>query len=43
MLSKGFNISTPFNEDFLEKLTKRLGALKISDSVKVINEESDIK
>lgn len=42
MLSKGFNTSTPSNEDFLEKLTKQLGSLKISKSIKVINEESDL-
>lgn len=37
---KGFNTSS-LNEKFLEKLTKTLGGLKITDSIKVIHEESD--
>lgn len=43
MSSKGFNTSTTLNEHFLEKLTKKLGSIKISKSIKVINEESNIE
>lgn len=39
MSTKGFNISISLNDEFLEKLTKKLGTLKLSDSIKVINEE----
>lgn len=42
-LSKGFNNITPLNEDFLEKLINQLDSLKIFESIKVINEESDIE
>lgn len=41
-LSKVFNTTTPLNEDFLEKLTKNLGSLKIYDSIEAIDEESDV-
>lgn len=41
MPSKGFNTSLPLNENFLEKLTKKLSTLKIIESVKVVNEESE--
>lgn len=40
MSLKGFNTSIPLNEDFLECLTKKLGTLKITNSIKVISEES---
>lgn len=43
MSSKGFNTSTTLNEHFLEKFTKKLGSIKISKSIKVINEESNIE
>lgn len=42
MLRKGFHTSTLLNEDFLEKLTKRQGSLKISESIKLVNEELDL-
>lgn len=30
--NKGFNTSMPLSDDFLEKLTKRIGSLKINES-----------
>lgn len=39
LFSKRFNTSPPLNEDFFEKLFKKLSSLKIIDSIKVIIEE----
>lgn len=39
LFSKRFNTSPPLNEDFFEKLFKKLSSLKIIGSIKVIIEE----
>lgn len=38
--NKGFNNNIPLNDNFFKKLTKKLGSLKINESIKVINEDS---
>lgn len=43
ILSNKFNIRTPLNEEFIEKLTKKFGTLKINDSIKVISESDNIE
>lgn len=39
--SKRFNTSPLLDDDFLEKLSRKLSSLKITDSIKVITEELD--
>lgn len=41
LFSKKFNTNPPLNEDFLEKLSKKLSSLKNTKSLKVITEDSE--